>query len=130
MTQEKGKRLNLGLLSDTAVRYYDLAVRIKELEAEIKPLRDQLVEACAARGVEGSMQIGPVLISATTRTTQKIDQQAVTPDWLYRYRLAGGRVTAKLDVPDDERGRIADLLDEVGFSESKSKGYTVKLVAQ
>ncbi|MGN0029948.1 MAG: hypothetical protein ACI35Q_09515 [Marinilabiliaceae bacterium] len=130
MAQASSKRLNLGILSDTADKYYDIAVRIKELEAEIKPLRDALVEACSSRGVEGSMQIGPVLISATTRTTQKLNQDAVTPDWLYRYRLAGGVLSAKLDVPADERGRIADLLDEVGYSESKTKGYTLKLVAQ
>lgn len=126
----KPVKLNLGILSETADQYYDIAVRIKELEAELKPLRDALVEAAATRGVEGSMQIGAVLISATTRTTQKIDQAAVTPDWLYRYRLAGGKVTAKLDVPADERWRISDLLEEVGFSEEKTKGYTLKLVAQ
>lgn len=123
-------KLNLGILSETADKYYEIAVRIKELEAELKPLRDSLVEAASARGVEGSMQIGPVIISATTRTTQKIDQAAVTPDWLYRYRLAGGKETVKLDVPEDERWRISDLLDEVGYSEEKAKGYTLKLVAQ
>lgn len=130
MAQTSSKRLNLGILADTADKYYDIAVRIKELEAELKPLRDALVGAASAQGVESSMQIGPVLISATTRTTQKLNQAAVTPDWLYRYRLAGGELTAKLDVPADERERIADLLDEVGYSESKNKGYTLKLVAQ
>lgn len=126
----KPVKLDLGILSETADKYYETAVSIKELEAELKPLRDALVEAASARGVDGSMQIGPVLISATTRTTQKVDQGGVTPDWLYRFRQAGGRVTVKIELPEEDSERLAGLLDEVGYSESKTKGYTLKLVAQ
>lgn len=129
MTQKTNKKMDMQTLSDLAFRYRELALEVKGLEAEIKPIKDAIVSECRAQGITGTLDLDAILVVSQTRTTQKIDQNAVTPDWLYRFQNAGGKMTAKLDVSPEQFDKMTDLLSEVSFSETATQAYTLKLKA-
>lgn len=129
MTQKTNKKMDTDALIRLALRYRELALQVKDLEAEIKPIKDAIVSECRAQGITGTLDLDAILVVSQTRTTQKIDQNAVTPDWLYRFQNAGGKMTAKLDVSPEQFDKMTDLLSEVSFAETATQGYTLKLKA-
>lgn len=125
-TKQKKERLSAEELQRLASDYRDLALRIKELEAEQKPLKDAIVAECKALGIQEAFDLGAVLVVPTTRCTQSLDINFVTPDWLYRFQEKGGVFSMKLD---DVQYVPKEILDEVSFSRKESQVLTLKIQA-
>lgn len=127
---KKKKTLDMDLLKTMATDYRAVALKLKELEEEAKAIKDAITAECRACDVTDTLDLGSVLVVSQTRTTQKIDQSAVTPDWLYRFQCKGGRLTTKLNVEPDQFDRLENLLREVNFQETANQVYTLKLQAK
>lgn len=128
--KKENERMDAARLAAMAEDYRRLALQVKDLEAKIKPIKDAIVAECKAQGLTGTLDLDAILVVSQVRTTQKINQAALSPDWLYRFQTAGGHLTAKLDVEPQQFDGLADLLAEVGFAESASQSYVLKLKAQ
>lgn len=117
-------------LRELAAEYKELALRSKALDDLMKPLKNQIIDAINGQHLEGNVDLGAILVVRSTRVTQKMDDRAITPDWLYRYQEAGGRFSAKLDTAYADIAELGSLLDEIDYEEKETPTYTFKLQAE
>lgn len=119
-------------LRETAARYAALAAEMKRLEALAAPLKNELTRYAQSVGVL-ALDLGAVMIERRTRTTAKVDQSRVTPDWLYRMQRDGYAPALKVTVdakalePGDARAEA--YLGEVGYEERTTDTYAIRLNA-
>ncbi len=124
--KKENERMSATELIELAHQYRELALKAKDIEAQQKPIKEAIIAECKAQGVQGTLDLEALLVVSQTRSTQKLDVNFVTPDWLYRFQQKGGAFSIKLD---DTQYVPQDILDEVHFSTSESQGYTLKLKA-
>lgn len=117
-------------LRELASEYKELALRSKALDDLMKPLKSQIIDAINDQHLEGNVDLGAILVVRSSRVTQKMDDRAITPDWLYRYQEAGGRFSAKLDTAHADIAELGSLLDEIDYEEKETPTYTFKLQAE
>lgn len=128
MTKTKtNPRLSVADLHKTADRYAAILELIQLLEAEARPLREAIVEHCRDLDISGTLDLDSLLVVAQARRKQTLDQQAVTPDWLYRFQSQGGRLSVKLDADANPTADMAALLREVHYCETATQSYQLKL---
>lgn len=128
MTKKKeNQRLTPAELEHLADLYRIAMLTIRELEAEARPIKEAIVSACRARGLADTLELQALTVVPQTRTTQTLDQQAVTPDWLYRFQSQGGRLSVKLDADANPTPDMAALLREVHYCETATQSYQLKL---
>lgn len=120
------KKLDMNKLSLAAADYVTLQAQIKKLEAEAKIIKDEIVSDYLSSGISDTLDLGELLVIPSQRTTQKLNQAAATPDWIYRFRQAGGTADVKLTLPEDDSPSLAALLDEVSFKATTSRVITLK----
>lgn len=116
-------------LLEVAGKYYELSVMMKQLEAEIAPLKRVLADY-ARETCLPTVEVGNVVVDRKMRTTAKMDRSAVTPDWLWRWQQAGLNDALKLGIDPSrlpEDGSARDLLGEIGYEETQSRTYAVRL---
>lgn len=130
MAKKDDGRLTASQLKEAADEYRGLALQARELEARMKPLRDKVAAHCRALGLTESLDLGAVMVVPTVRATETVRLADVSPDWLWRFGQAGGRLKAlKLDTgPDDEPAAgMRGLLDEVGWAVKTERGYALRI---
>lgn len=125
----KQRKLDMVKLTLLAEQYRDLANQARDLEAQMKPIKEAIVKACEEHDVVETLDLQCLLVIPQVRTTAQLIQRKVTPDWLYRYTLQGGRLETKLKLEKGDDIVLKDLLDEVGYTETDKLSFALKLKA-
>lgn len=115
-----------------AADYKDIMLQVKELEKKAAPHKKALTEYAKSIGVL-SLVIGGVTLEKRVTPKGTIDQDQVTPDWLYRMQRDGfaGMLSLGIDYKAVQAGLpdniLEDYLAEVGFNEKESTTYAIRL---
>lgn len=110
--------INIERLRAVAEEYAENVKSLKAIEADtVTPFKTELLDAAKKLELSETLDLGAVKL--VPRTTQKasLKQSAVTPDWLYRWQKAGGKVKTELvfDESIDDMDALLPMLDEVGY---------------
>lgn len=115
-----------------AAEYKEAMLQIKELEKKVAPHKKALTDYAKSTGVL-SLEIGGVTLEKRVTPKGTIDQDQVTPDWLYRMQRDGfaGMLSLGIDYKAVQNGLpdniLEDYLSEVGFAEKESTTYAIRL---
>lgn len=115
-----------------AADYKAIMLQIKELEKKAAPHKKVLTEYAKSIGVL-SLEIGGVTLEKRVTPKGTIDQDQITPDWLYRMQRDGfsDMLSLGIDYKAVQAGLpdniLEDYLAEVGFTEKESITYAIRL---
>lgn len=119
-------------MEQIAADYKAVMLQIKELEKKAAPNKKMLTDYAKSIGVL-SLEVGGVTLEKRVIPKGTIDQDQVTPDWLYRMQRDGfsDMLTLGIDykavrsgLPDNT---LEDYLAEVGFNEKETTTYAIRL---
>lgn len=115
-----------------AADYKAIMLQVKELEKKAAPHKKALTEYAKSIGVL-SLEIGGVTLEKRVTPKGTIDQDQVTPDWLYRMQRDGfsDMLSVGIDYKAVQAGLPDNILEEylaeVGFTEKESTTYAIRL---
>ena len=115
-----------------AADYKAIMLQVKELEKKAAPHKKALTEYAKSIGML-SLEIGGVTLEKRVTPKGTIDQDQVTPDWLYRMQRDGfsDMLSVGIDYKAVQAGLpdniLEDYLAEVGFTEKESTTYAIRL---
>lgn len=119
-------------IEQMATDYKEIMLQIKDLEKKAAPHKKALTEYAKSIGVL-SLEIGGVTLEKRVTPKGAIDQDQVTPDWLYRMQRDGfaSMLSLGIDYKAVQAGLpdniLEDYLAEVGFTEKESTTYAIRL---
>lgn len=119
-------------IEQMATDYKEIMLQIKDLEKKAAPHKKALTEYAKSIGVL-SLEIGGVTLEKRVTPKGAIDQDQVTPDWLYRMQRDGfaDMLSLGIDYKAVQAGLpdniLEDYLAEVSFTEKESTTYAIRL---
>lgn len=113
-------------MSQTAAELADLLDQQKLIEDAIKPLKDELVAYARNANLAETLDLGTIKIIPSDKKKETIDVHLVTPDWLFRFRQAGGRFDFKPKLDKADGSHFDELLREIGLEVEINTIYTLK----
>ena len=119
-------------IEQMATDYKEIMLQIKDLEKKAAPHKKALTEYAKNIGVL-SLEIGGVTWEKRVTPKGTIDQDQVTPDWLYRMQRDGfaGMLSLGINYKAVQAGLpdniLEDYLAEVGFNEKETTTYAIRL---
>lgn len=104
----------------------ELLIAQEEISKKADLMKEELIRYAEENGVTEKLDLGRVMLIPTMRQKQSLISHLVTPDWLYRFRTAGGRYDFKPKIEKADGCRYDELLKEVGYEVEFTPGWSIK----
>lgn len=104
----------------------ELLIAQEEISKKADLMKEELIRYAEENGVTEKLDLGRVMLIPTMRQKQTLIIHLVTPDWLYRFRAAGGRYDFKPKIGKADGCRYDELLKEVGYELEFTPGWSIK----
>jgi len=115
-------------LTESANKYQELVMQIKEFEKQANPLKKKLTDYAKEMGLD-TLNIGKITIEKRTSEKLVFEQDKCTPDWLYRFREEGGGEFLKIAIDKKafDESNLQSLVCEVGGDVVESVTYAIRV---
>ena len=131
MTTKKEKR-QIESIEQMASKYREIMLEVKELEKKADPFKKAILEHAKSIGV-ASINLGCLSIEKRTSLKYQIDEDRITPDWLYRLQSSGFADVLSISLDNKiiknkkQDDALCELLNEVDFQEKETFNYAIRI---